>query len=167
MTKIKANQLEIQEILDDPLAQATESRKGTLQIATQAEVNAGSPYDHTIVVTPETLAKASIFNDHISAINPHNGWMTVNTGLDTAGNISNTGGVSIGTSCDSSLAIGGKTTWGVRVCVISGIGSSLYAQPPRTSKQTQTIKGLLNIFFIISPYLLPSLPLMSLSRGRY
>jgi hypothetical protein len=109
MSKLRANQILIQEVMNDPAAQASEVSKGTLRIATQAEVNGGSPYDNTTVVTPETLSKASIFTDHTSALNPHNGWMSVNNDVDTTGNVSNTGGVSIGLNCDSSAATGVST----------------------------------------------------------
>ena len=73
MTKIKANQLEIREILNDPSAQASETWKGTLRIATQAEVNSGSPYDNTLAITPETLAGFGGL--------PNN-WLTANNGGD-------------------------------------------------------------------------------------
>jgi len=42
MTQIKANQLEIEEILNDPLAFADETKAGTVELATQAEVDSGA-----------------------------------------------------------------------------------------------------------------------------
>ena len=103
MTKIKANQLEIREILNDPTAQASETWKGTLRIATQAEVNGGSPYDNTIVVTPETLANFSGLA---------NNWVYANGGIDfvTVPKAAGTNSIAIGnntTAADTSaIAIG-------------------------------------------------------------
>ena len=83
MTKIKANQLEIREILNDPTAQASETWKGTLRIATQAEVNAGSPaYDNITVVTPRTLA-GSNFNTNWLIANNNSDFGTAPTSLGT------------------------------------------------------------------------------------
>ena len=53
MTKIKANQADIEDILNDPLAGATETKKGTVEIATQVEVDAGTDTERSI--TPLTL----------------------------------------------------------------------------------------------------------------
>ena len=53
MTKIRANQTEVEEILNDPLAGATETKKGTVEIATQVEVDLGTDTERSI--TPATL----------------------------------------------------------------------------------------------------------------
>ena len=53
MTKIRANQTEIEEILNDPSAGATTTKKGSVEIATQAEVDAGIDTERSI--TPLTL----------------------------------------------------------------------------------------------------------------
>jgi len=56
MTKIRANQTEVEEILNDPDAGASETKKGTVEIATQAEVDTGT--DTFLSITPATLANA-------------------------------------------------------------------------------------------------------------
>jgi len=56
MTKIRANQTEIEEILNDPSASATELKLGTVQIATQVIVDAGT--DAFQSITPATLSSA-------------------------------------------------------------------------------------------------------------
>jgi len=100
MTKIKANQLEIQEILDDPLAQGTETRKGTFEIATQVEADAGT--DTLRMITPGTLSNFSGFNN----------WIYANNGDDfgTVPQATGTGAIAIGqntrANATNNIAIG-------------------------------------------------------------
>ena len=69
-TKIRSNQLRIEEILNDPSAIATDVKAGTLRIATQSEVNLGTATN--LAVTPATLS---------SYTGIHN-WLIANTGSD-------------------------------------------------------------------------------------
>jgi len=57
MAKIRGNQTEIEEILNDPLAAASNIKSGSLRIATQIEVDAGT--DTLTAVTPNTLSNFS------------------------------------------------------------------------------------------------------------
>ena len=54
MTKIKANQADIEDILNDPTAFATTTKKGSVEIATQVEVDGGIDTERSI--TPATLS---------------------------------------------------------------------------------------------------------------
>ena len=58
MTKIRANQTEVEEILNDPSAGATTDKKGSVEIATQTEVDAG--VDTLRSITPDTLSNAIV-----------------------------------------------------------------------------------------------------------
>ena len=60
-TKVRANQVRIEEILNDPSAIATTTKAGTLRIATQAEVTAGTA--NNLAVTPATLDNWTFAND--------------------------------------------------------------------------------------------------------
>ena len=124
MTKIKANQLEIREILNDPTAQASETWKGTLEIATQAEVNSGSPYDNTRAITPQTLAGFGGL--------PNN-WLIANNDVDfsPAPTAAGSNSIAIGRSADAKslhdISIGNtaKSLSGVNNITIGAYTNSL------------------------------------------